>query len=109
MAELPTNEFVEARNGGYYVRGTRIPLDVLVWGLRRGETPDSLLEDYPSLRNLEMVNGAVAFIRDHPEAVEQYLEHLQGLWEKLKREHPIPEELRQRWERTRKELARRSA
>jgi hypothetical protein len=33
MAEMPENEFVEVRNGGYYVRGTRIPLDVLVWGL----------------------------------------------------------------------------
>jgi hypothetical protein len=32
-----------------------------------------------------------------------------ALWETVKREHPIPDELRLRWDRARKDLARRSA
>jgi len=28
---MPTNEYVEVRNGGYYVAGTRIGLDVVVY------------------------------------------------------------------------------
>ena len=109
MAEMPENEFVEVRNGGYYVRGTRIPLDVLVWGLRRGETAETLLEKYPYLGSLEKVNGAIAFIEGNPGAVERYLENMEALWEKLRREHPIPEEMLQRLERARKEFERRSA
>src|SRR5687768_407632 len=109
MAEMPENEFVEVRNGGYYVRGTRIPLDVLVWGLRRGETAETFLESYPSLGSLEKVTGAIDFIREQPEAVERYLGYIEELWEKFRREHPIPEEMLQRLERTRKDLERRSA
>jgi len=33
---LPANQYVEVRNGGYYVAGTRIGLDVLVHDFRRG-------------------------------------------------------------------------
>jgi hypothetical protein len=32
---MPTNEYVEVRNGGYYVAGTRIGLDVVVYDFRR--------------------------------------------------------------------------
>jgi uncharacterized protein (DUF433 family) len=110
MAELPTNEFVDARNGQYYyVAGTRIPLEVLVYALRRGETAETVLEKYPSMGSLKRVNGAVAFVESHPEAVEEYMRAIAALWEKVKREHPIPDELRLRWDRARKDLARRSA
>lgn len=29
IVKMPTNEYVEVRNGGYYVAGTRIGLDVV--------------------------------------------------------------------------------
>jgi uncharacterized protein (DUF433 family) len=110
MAEMPTNEFVETRNGGYYyVVGTRIPLEVLVYALRRGETAETLLEKYPAMGSLERVNGAVAFVERNPEAVGKYMRAIAALWKKVKREHPIPDELRLRWDRARKDLARRSA
>jgi uncharacterized protein (DUF433 family) len=60
---MPTDEFVETRNGQYYyVAGTRIPLGVLVYALRRGETAETVFEKYPSMGSLETVNGAVAFV-----------------------------------------------
>ena len=31
---MPTNEYVEIRNGGYYVSGTRIGLDVVLYDFR---------------------------------------------------------------------------
>jgi uncharacterized protein (DUF433 family) len=109
MAEMPENEFVEVRNGGYYVRGTRIHLDILVHGLRRGETAETLLEAYPSMGSLEKVNAAIAFIQNYPEAVQRYMEETDALWEKFKREHPMPEDVRKRYGQARKELERRSA
>ncbi len=30
IAMMPTNQYVEVRNGGYYVAGTRIGLDVVI-------------------------------------------------------------------------------
>jgi uncharacterized protein (DUF433 family) len=109
MAEMPENEFVEVRNGGYYVRGTRIHLDILVDGLSQGETAETLLELYPSMGSLEKVSGAIAFIREHPDAIERYLEYLDALWEKLYREHPMPEKVLESYRRALKELERRSA
>ena len=32
---MPTNEYVEVHNGGYYVAGTRIGLDVVAYDFRR--------------------------------------------------------------------------
>jgi hypothetical protein len=45
---MPTNEYVEVRNGGYYVAGTRIGLDVVVYDFRRGRSA-AIFEAYPSL------------------------------------------------------------
>jgi hypothetical protein len=49
MPEMPSNEFVELRNGAYNARGTRIGLGALVWPLRRGETAEDLMEGFPSI------------------------------------------------------------
>ena len=35
---LPGNEYVEVRKGGYYVAGTRIGLDIVVYDFRRGRS-----------------------------------------------------------------------
>ena len=46
MPNLPSNEYVEIREGShYYIPGTRIGLDVLIYDFRRGETPEAILHD----------------------------------------------------------------
>jgi len=35
-------EYVEQRNGGYYVAGTRVSLDSIVYAFLRGETPEGI-------------------------------------------------------------------
>ena len=35
-------EYVEERNGGYYVAGTRVSLDSIVHAFRRGESPETM-------------------------------------------------------------------
>ena len=39
-------EYVEERNGGYYVAGTRVSLDSVVQGFREGLSPEAILEDF---------------------------------------------------------------
>ena len=43
---MPTNEYVEVRNGGYYVAGTRIGLDVVVYDFRDGRSAEAIFEAY---------------------------------------------------------------
>ena len=42
-------EYIEQRNGGYYVAGTRVSLDSVVCAFKRGDAPDRILERYPLL------------------------------------------------------------
>jgi len=110
MPGLPANEYVEIREGSYYyIPGTRIGLDVIVYDLRRGATPEALLEAYPSIGSLAKVNGIIAFILEHPQAVESYLQEQEELWDKFRKEHPIPDDVMERFRRTKEELSRRSA
>lgn len=57
-------EYIERRNGGYYVAGTRISLDSLVYAFRSGESPETIRQNFRSL-TLEQVYGAIAFYLGH--------------------------------------------
>jgi hypothetical protein len=46
---MPTNEYVEIRNGGYYVAGTCIGLDIVPHDFRNGRSAESIFEAYPSI------------------------------------------------------------
>ena len=62
-------EYVDRRNGGYYVAGTRVSLDSIVHGFKSGDSPETIRQSFPSL-TLEQVYGAVAFYLAHQEEVE---------------------------------------
>jgi uncharacterized protein (DUF433 family) len=66
-------EYVEQRNGGYYVAETRISLDSVVYSFDRGNCPEAIQKEYPLLR-LAQIYGALAFYLDHQEEVRLYLE-----------------------------------
>jgi uncharacterized protein (DUF433 family) len=100
---MPTNEYVELRNGGYYVAGTRIGLDVLVYDFRRGKSAESIFEAYPSIGSLAKVYGAIAFILEHPNEIEVYLRDQERLLEQLKTRYPMPQDMIDRFERAKKE------
>jgi uncharacterized protein (DUF433 family) len=97
------SEYVESRNGGYYVAGTRIGLDVLIYDFRRGRFPEAIFEAYPSLGSLAKVYGAVTFILEHPDEVEAYLQDQNHVFEQLKAQYPMPQEMIDRFERAKKE------
>jgi uncharacterized protein (DUF433 family) len=67
------SEYIEQRNGGYYVAGTRISLDSVVCAFNRGESPEGIQEDFPLLK-LSQIYGAIAFYLDHQVEIDEYLE-----------------------------------
>ena len=65
-------EYVERRDGPYYVLGSRVSLDSVVYAFLRGESPDGIADSFPAL-NLEQVFGAVAFYLANRETIDAYL------------------------------------
>jgi len=105
METMPTNEYVEVRNGGYYVAGTRIGLDVMVNDFRRGSSPESIFEAYPSIGSLKKVYGAITFVLEHPAEIEAYLKDQDRIFEEIKALYPMPQDMIDRFERARNEAA----
>src|SRR4051794_21421995 len=64
-----TRDYVEQREGGYYVAGTRVSLDSIVYAFRGGESPEAIQQNFPSL-TLEQVYGATAFYLRHQAAID---------------------------------------
>ena len=67
------SEYIEQRDGGYYVAGTRISLDSVVYSFNEGQSPEAIQEDFPSLKRAQ-IYGAIAFYLDHQAEIDKYLE-----------------------------------
>jgi uncharacterized protein (DUF433 family) len=101
---MPTNQYVEVRDGAYYVAGTRIGLDVVVWDFRSGRTADAIFEAYPSIGSLATVYGAITFILEHPKEIETYLREQDRRYEEIKAKYPLTPEMMERFERGLREV-----
>ena len=102
---MPTNQYVEVRNGGYYVAGTRIGLDVVIYSFRRGKGPEAILEAFPSIGSPAKMDGVMKFIHEHPAEIEAYLADMDRTFEEIKRQNPIPQDMLDRFERGVKRLS----
>ena len=102
---MPPNQYVEVRENAYYVAGTRIGLDVVVYEFRDGRYPEEIFEAYPSIRSLAKLYGAITFILEHPSEIDSYMKEQGGRWEEFKARNPLPPEMAKRFERARGELS----
>lgn len=66
---MERNQYIEERNGGFYVAKTRVSLDSLVYCFREGESPETIRHSFASL-TLEQVYGAIAFYLAHEQEVD---------------------------------------
>jgi uncharacterized protein (DUF433 family) len=65
-------EYVEKRDGGYYIAGSRVSLDSIVYEFRKGASPESIAESFPTLR-LEEVYGAITFYLANQTTIDKYV------------------------------------
>jgi uncharacterized protein (DUF433 family) len=107
--ESMRNEYVEVRNGGYYVAGTRIGLDVVYYSLQRGRSAEGIFEAFPSIGSLPRTRGAVAFIQDHPKEVQEYLKEQDRRFEAIQARYPLTPDMIERLERGMRELRTKSS
>ncbi len=97
-------EYIESRDGNYYVAGTRISLDSIVGAFRRGESPESICQSF-ELLSLEEVYGAIAYYLANQGEINKYLARQSQKWAEGKRNaEPLPTDLRERLMRAREEM-----
>ena len=66
---MERSEYIEQRNGGFYVAGTRVSLDSIVYSFKAGDSPETVRQNFSSL-TLEQVYGAIAFYLAHEQEVD---------------------------------------
>jgi uncharacterized protein (DUF433 family) len=65
-------EYVEKRNGGFYIAGSRVSLDSIVYEFRNGSSPESIAQSFPVLRLEEVYGGITFYLANQPE-IDEYL------------------------------------
>ena len=99
-----SKEYIEDRDGNFYVAGTRISLDSIIHAFRRGESPETICQNF-ELLDLEQVYGAIAYYLAHKAEVDAYLNRQDQKWAEGKgRSEAIPTDLRERLMRAREDI-----
>lgn len=97
-------EYVEQREGGYYIAGTRISFDSVIHPFKNGASPEGILRSFPVIGSLEKVYGAITFYLANKEAVEAYLYDQERLSQELAaKQPPLPKSLANKLSRAREE------
>ncbi len=94
--------YIDTRNGGYYLAGTRISLDSVVHEFQRGSSPESILRSFPLIGKLELVYGAITYYLAHKEKIDAHLLKQDKLWSRRRREQSLPAGLKKRIEQARR-------
>jgi uncharacterized protein (DUF433 family) len=97
-------EYVEERDGGYYVAGTRVSFDSIVQCFTDGLSPEAILEEFETL-TLAQVFGAITFYLENQPSIDAYRVRQNQPFEAARRSSaPLPAGLRGRLDAAREHL-----
>lgn len=97
-------EFVDEREGWYYVARSRVSLASIIYSFRNGDSPETILDNFRTL-SLAQVYGALAFYLNNVQKAEAYLKRVEERWKELESSAlPLPEEIRKKFETARSRL-----
>ena len=85
MTETLRAYVVRTPEGGWRIEGTRVSLDSVVHEFLDGESPEAIVEHFPSLA-LDQIYGAIAFYLSHQPEVDAYLQEQDARWKELRAE-----------------------
>lgn len=85
LAPILAKSYIEQRETGYWVVGTRISLDSIVYAFLDGESPESIAQNFPLL-SLEQVYGAIAFYLANRKLIDAYLEAGEAEFQQLQQD-----------------------
>jgi uncharacterized protein (DUF433 family) len=67
-----STQYVEQRDGGYWVAGARVSLDSIIYAFLEGQTAESIAQSFPALA-LEQVYGAITYYLANRPDLDAYL------------------------------------
>lgn len=74
-------DYIEERSGGLYVNGTRVSLASVIFHFRQGASPETILQNFPSLGTLAMVYGAITYYLENQAALGEYIKAQEQQWQ----------------------------
>ena len=80
-----SESYVENRAGDYWVAGTRVSRDSVVYAYWEGHSPETIAQSFSAL-SLEQVYGAIAYYLRHREAVDASIQKAEQKGEALRQE-----------------------
>jgi uncharacterized protein (DUF433 family) len=75
-------EYVERCDEAYWIAGTRVSLDSVVYAFLEGLSPESIVDSFDTLM-LEEVYGALAFYLGHRNEIDAYLKQSEAQFDEL--------------------------
>lgn len=81
MGKEIENGYVDKRDNGYWVAGTRVSLDSIVLAFRDGLSPETIATECFPVLTLEQVYGAIAYYLAHRPEVDQMLKNADAEYE----------------------------
>ena len=97
-------DYVECREGSFYLVGSRVPLAGVVYQFQNGAAPEAIRLAYPTL-SLEQVYGAIVFYLANRKEVELDMLERRRIEDEVSRaQPPLPAKLREKLQRAREQL-----
>jgi uncharacterized protein (DUF433 family) len=97
--------FVQHRDEGFYIVGSRVPLASIVREFQDGQSPEAIRLTFPTL-TLEQVYGAITFYLGHKEEVDSEVAERERTEDVFSETQKAPAELKERLDRARRRLPR---
>ena len=69
---FPVSPYIDELNGALRIAGTRVSLGSVVAGFQAGESPEQIVESFPTL-TLAQVYGAIAYYLENEKLIKEYL------------------------------------
>jgi uncharacterized protein (DUF433 family) len=78
------NQYVEKRDSGYWIAGTRVSLDSPVIAFLEGRSPEAIAGECFPVLALEQVYGGIAYYLAHRSEIDAYLQQADAEFEALR-------------------------
>ena len=76
--------YVEQRDEGYWVAGTRVSLDSIVFAFLGGLSPETIVAECFPVLTLEQVYGAITYYLAHRADIDRYLQQAEAEFDALR-------------------------
>jgi len=76
-AELMKKQYVEQRDQGYLVSGSRVSLESVIFAFLDGLSPETIVAECFPILSLEQVYGTITYYLSHRHEVDAYLRQVE--------------------------------